>query len=87
VDNLLHVVVPLLFVLYWIIFTPKKTLHWKDILPWIIFPSVYLAYSLVRGEITHWYPYPFLNTSQLGYPKVLVNMLMMITAFRVTAYC
>ncbi len=81
VDNLLHVVVPLLFVLYWFIFTPKKVLQWKNILPWLIFPAVYLIYSLLRGPVADWYPYPFLHTGKLGYGTVAVNSFFVLLAF------
>jgi hypothetical protein len=78
------VVVPLLFVLYWIIFTQKKILRWKDILPWLIFPAVYLVYSLIRGPVANWYPYPFLYAGNLGYGKVAVNSSFVMIAFLVT---
>ncbi|MEQ1675393.1 MAG: Pr6Pr family membrane protein [Chitinophagaceae bacterium] len=79
-DNLLHVIVPLLYVLYWIFFTPKQTLHWKNILPWLIFPALYLGYSLIRGTVDNWYPYPFVDVSKLGYAKVAVNSLLVLAA-------
>lgn len=28
-------------------------------------------YTLVRGEIVDWYPYPFVDVSRLGYAGVL----------------
>lgn len=80
-DNMLHVVVPLLFVLYWAFFTPKKRLEWKDGLYWVIFPTFYLIYSMIRGAIIHWYPYPFLDADTYGYETVSVNVLVMIAAF------
>lgn len=80
-DNLLHVVVPLLYIVYWSLFTPRSVLRWKDGFPWLIFPFVYLVYSLIRGAATGWYPYPFLNADALGYSKVILNILMMIGAF------
>jgi hypothetical protein len=63
------------------LFTPKKSLHWKNILPWLIFPAVYLVYSLLRGEATGWYPYYFINANQLGYAEIVVNALMVLAAF------
>lgn len=80
-DNLLHVVVPLLFILYWFIFIPKAVLQWKDGIPWLLFPLVYLVYSMLRGAFTNWYSYPFLNAGELGYGKVSMNIIMMIMAF------
>ena len=80
-DNLLHVAVPVLFVLYWIIFTAKNILQWKNILPWLIFPMIYLIYSLLRGPVADWYPYPFLHARELGYGKVSINSLFVLMAF------
>ena len=65
-DNLLHVVVPVLFILYWFIFIPKAVLQWKDGIPWLLFPLVYLVNSMLRGAFTNWYPYPFLNAGGIG---------------------
>lgn len=79
-DNLLHVVVPLLYVLLWAVITTKQTLQWKDIYPWLIFPALYLAYSLIRGPIANWYPYPFLDAGKSGYGKVAINSLFVLIA-------
>jgi hypothetical protein len=81
VDNILHVVVPVLYVIYWLVFTPKAVLKYKDGIPWVLFPIVYLVYSMIRGSITHWYPYPFLNADVHGYGKVAVNIVVMVAAF------
>jgi hypothetical protein len=83
-DNLLHVAVPLLFSLYWFFFIPSRSLQWKQLLPWLLFPALYLAYSLLRGEYTHWYPYPFLHAGNLGYGKVVINAIAVLVAFVVT---
>ena len=81
VDNLLHVVVPVLYVLYWFIFTPKKILQWKNLAPWLIFPAVYLLYSLLRGPMADWYPYPFLHAGKFGYGQVAINSVLVLLAF------
>lgn len=84
VDNLLHVAAPVLFILYWYFFTPRTFLQWKECLYWLIFPLLYTVYSMVRGTFVHWYPYPFLNAEKLGYPKVFVNMLVILAVFLIT---
>lgn len=80
-DNLLHVAVPLLFTLYWFFFIPSRSLQWKQLLPWLLFPALYLVYSLLRGEYVNWYPYPFLHAGDLGYGKVAINALAVLIAF------
>ena len=81
VDTLLHVVVPILFIIYWFLFVPKGVLHWKQGIQWVYFPLAYLVYSLIRGAFYGWYPYPFLNVITYGYPKVFLNIFIMITVF------
>jgi hypothetical protein len=33
-------------------------------------PVVWLTYTLIRGAIVGWYPYPFIDVGQHGYAKV-----------------
>ncbi|MGF1926087.1 MAG: Pr6Pr family membrane protein [Bacteroidia bacterium] len=80
-DNLLHVMVPVLYILYWIAFIPKGTLTWKNGLAWAYFPITYLIYSLIRGHFVDWYPYPFLNVSQFGYGQVFMNVGFVVVTF------
>jgi len=81
VDTLLHVVVPILFIVYWFVYVPKGVLQWKQGVSWIYFPMAYLVYSLLRGAVFGWYPYPFLNVVTFGYPKVILNVIIMIIVF------
>ncbi len=37
---------------------------------WLVIPLAYVAYTLVRGASSHWYPYPFLNIDQNGWDSV-----------------
>jgi hypothetical protein len=81
VDELLHLVIPILVLLYWVLLVPKKTLEFKNIFPWLIFPVVYLVYTLIRGAFFSFYPYPFIDVILLGYDKVLLNSFFMLLAF------
>lgn len=81
VDELLHSVVPVLFILFWLKFVPRQTIQWKNIPAWLIYPLLYLGYTLVRGSFANWYPYPFIDVSKLGYSKALVNSGMVTVVF------
>jgi len=72
-DELLHDVMPVLFVVYWWCCVRKGTLRWWDGLPWAIYPVVYFAYVLLRGHLIGVYPYPFFDVDKLGYPQVFIN--------------
>jgi hypothetical protein len=81
VNELLHVIMPIIFILYWFIYTDKKPVQWKNILPWLIYPLVYIVVTLVRGSYVHFYPYPFLNVDKFGLQNVLVNCVWVSIAF------
>jgi len=80
-DVLLHDVVPVAFVLYWVVFIPKKSLGWKDALTWLLYPLVYFAYTMIRGAIVGWYPYHFIDVAALGFPRALMNALVLLCGF------
>ncbi|WP_118976399.1 Pr6Pr family membrane protein [Taibaiella koreensis] len=80
-DELLHSVAPLLFLVYWLLFTSKEQLQWKHIPAWLLFPLIYLGYTLVRGSLMHFYPYPFLDIDKLGYASAVLNCLWVTIAF------
>ena len=73
VDELLHSVIPVLMLAYWFAFVPKGKLGWKQFLPWMLYPLIYLVYVLIRGSLSGYYPYPFINVESLGYEKVFIN--------------
>jgi hypothetical protein len=72
-DELLHDVMPLLFLAWWWLCVPKGTLGLRHIALWVIYPLVYFAYALLRGHLLATYPYPFIDVDTLGYPQVFVN--------------
>ena len=85
VDELLHSVIPLLFVLYWFFFAPKQPLQWKQILLWLIYPFVYAIFVLVRGNFSRFFPYPFIDIDKLGLNRVLINSVGLTLVFLVTS--
>ena len=85
VDELLHLVIPGLFLIYWLIFVLKDRLQWKDVWPWLIFPLVYLIFILIRGSFSGFYPYPFIDMDRLGVQKTLINALGIAILFLVVS--
>lgn len=66
VNYVLHYLMPVAVVLDWWVKPPASGLNSKNLLLALAFPSAYLAYVIVRGAHTGWYPYPFLNPVQVG---------------------
>ena len=81
VDVLLHDLLPVLYLVFWFAFVQKNKLRWVDALWWLVFPTLYCGYLLVRGSRTGWYPYPFLHAANLGYAGVARNGFMLLFAF------
>jgi hypothetical protein len=70
-DNIvLHYMVPIVVALDWLIDIPEVCMPFKQALAWLLFPMAYLMYSLKRGHVVNWYPYPFLDPSNHGYITV-----------------
>lgn len=86
VDELLHTVIPILFVLYWSLFVPKEDLKWKDAFAWLIYPAGYLIFILFRGAFSGFYPYPFVHVTELGYKKVFINCIFLFITFLVLSF-
>ncbi|MCJ7528433.1 MAG: Pr6Pr family membrane protein [Methyloceanibacter sp.] len=80
-DTIEHCVAPALYLIDWLVFVPKGTLRIKSVPWWLIFPVSYTFYSLIHGAVTGYYPYLFLDVTQLGYDRVLLNMAVLTAAF------
>jgi hypothetical protein len=79
-DVLLHDLIPLLYVLYWFFFRRKRKLFpWSSAL--VIWPEIYLIYSMIRGARIGTCSYPFLDPGNLGYSHVLIMVLVLMAAF------
>ncbi|MCU1761252.1 Pr6Pr family membrane protein [Pseudomonas sp. 14P_8.1_Bac3] len=84
-DELMHDVMPLLFLAWWWLAVPKGTLRLRHLARWLVYPLVYFAYALLRGHLLAVYPYPFIDVDKLGYPQVFVNAGGLLAGFVVIA--
>ena len=66
VDTVLHRVLPLVMVADWLIQPPSTRLGWRQARWWLAYPVAFVAYTLIRGPIVDWYPYPFLDPRNDG---------------------
>jgi phosphoglycerol transferase MdoB-like AlkP superfamily enzyme len=80
-NECLHTVIPVLSAIYWVLFVPRFHLTLRQCLLWLIYPLGYLCITLWRGSTSDFYPYPFINVGELGYPHVLLNASLLVLAF------
>jgi hypothetical protein len=71
-DKLLHMVVPVLAVVGWAVFGPRPRVTARDLGLALAWPLAWLAWTLVVGGLTDWYPYPFLDHREDGVGEVVV---------------
>jgi hypothetical protein len=84
-NSVLHYVIPAAAALDLLVDPPRHRLGTKVALAWLAYPLAWFAYTLIRGAIVGWYPYPFVDVSQHGYGRVLVNAVVFLAAFAVGA--
>jgi hypothetical protein len=80
-DQLLHTVVPLLAVIGWIVFGPRGRITWRDVGLATIIPIAWCVFTLIRGPIVDFYPYPFIDVRVHGYATVLLNIFFVALLF------
>ena len=39
----------------------------------LAWPAAYIAWSLIHGASSRWYPYPFVDVTQIGYATAIRN--------------
>jgi hypothetical protein len=81
VDVVLHKIFPVIVVLDWILYPPGTRLRYADALRWLIYPVIWLGFTLVRGAADGWYPYPFLDPANGGYGMVATVVAGIIIGF------
>ncbi len=68
-----HYLVPFMMVVGWLLFGPRPRIEARTIVLSLLYPVAWVAYTLVDGAVTSWYPYPFLDVVSHGYATVLGN--------------
>ena len=82
----LHVILPILYVLDWVLFYERKKVTWKEPLVSLILPTAYFAYIIIHAAILKFdtsimslngyspliYPYFFIDFEQIGIHGVLM---------------
>jgi hypothetical protein len=87
INDVLHRVLPLVLLLDWLFVAMAQRLRptFELIGLWLIFPVVYGVYSLIRGPIVDWYPYPFIDPRAQGYVSLTIGLVVLLVVFVVLA--
>ena len=80
-NEVLHLIAPIYIVVVWILSPGKSKLAWTSIWAIIAFPLVWSVYTMIRGPLVGWYPYPFLNPDGPDGPVSVIVYVVAISAF------
>ncbi len=72
VNTVLHVAFPIVIVIDWLVDRTVHRLSYRQGLVFLVYPIAYLVYTLIRGPLVDWYPYPFLDPRSHGYGYVII---------------
>jgi hypothetical protein len=72
-DVLVHVAVPLLTVVGWLVFGPRPRIEGRTVAWSLAWPIGWLVYTLLVGALAGWYPYPFLDVAARGVGPVALT--------------
>ncbi|KAA8884660.1 hypothetical protein F3087_32260 [Nocardia colli] len=87
INDILHRVMPIVLVADWVLVPARQrlTLSPRLVSLWLIYPLIYGIYTLIRGPIVDWYPYPFLDPRQQGYVSLAIGLIVLTAVFTLLA--
>jgi hypothetical protein len=74
-NTVLHYIMPIAMMVDWLIAPRFRPVPVSRSFVWLVFPLAYLFYSLIRGSIVDWYPYPFMDPSTHGWAVLVITSL------------
>lgn len=86
-NEVLHVWAPILLVADWLFAPGRFPIRLRAALWVLVYPLAWVSFSLVRGVLTGWWPYPFLDpTGSAGWPGVVAYIVGIALFFYVSAF-
>ena len=65
-NDVLHVIIPIYIAVDWLVSPGRARLGWSAIWVAVSYPLAWVAFTLIRGIATGWFPYPFLRPEGPG---------------------
>lgn len=82
---LLHTVTPVGAWLVWLLVGPRPRFGGSTVAWSLAYPLAWIGYTFVRGSVTGWYPYPFLDVGGIGMATAARNTALVAVTFGVLA--
>lgn len=78
VNLVVHYLAPAFALLSWVFDPPTTKISIRQALAWLLYPFLYFVYSMLRGTLTNWYPYDFIDPSKVGISGLANNFGMIL---------
>ena len=78
---LVHYVIPIAFIIEWILTETNVKYKWSFLLYWITYPLFYIIYTIIRGYITGFYPYSFIDLNQISFVQMIITTILLASLF------
>jgi hypothetical protein len=79
--DVLHIVMPVALLADWLLVPPAHRLTFRHALLWTVYPLLFAGFSLLRGPLVDWYPYPFLDPREDGWAPVALYVVAIAAGF------
>ena len=76
-----HYILPIAFIGEWVITESKNKYEWLYDVYWISYPILYVIYSLIRGAVTDFYPYSFIDLTVISVIDLTVTIIVFVIFF------
>lgn len=81
VNVVVHMIGPLFVVFDFVLDPPRHRPTVAEASVWLVFPAVWLLYTMLRGPGADWYPYPFLDPDENSTGEIVVTCIAILAAF------
>ncbi|MER7245918.1 Pr6Pr family membrane protein [Kribbella sp. NPDC000426] len=73
-----HYVSPWATLAAWLVLGPRPRMTWRVVAYAFVWPLAWLVYIFTQGAFTDWYPYPFLDVTDIGLATALRNAVLVL---------
>ncbi len=73
-----HTLIPVMTVVFWFLYEDKLRVSNSLLFKWLAYPLVYITLVILRGVMVDYYPYFFIDVSDLGPARVALNSVILL---------
>ena len=85
INDVMHRVMPLVILIDWIVLRAWR-LPDRSWLTWMAIPLIYGVYTLSRGPVVDWYPYPFIDPRTQGYVSMTISLVVVLIGMTLMSF-